>query len=638
MASLEELEARATELGDGLGDCARSQDHNVNDNASLSSLSDAPSDGEQPNGKRKTTATRKKNPGGGRKQGGTTKTASAGKEDSSKKGPGRRRGKKGTTVSDGAVAVGVRSSKRIAHVAPESPAPPEEKPNKRRRLERALPHAASDSLNHKQLAPKTQPQQGPDTAQVERVTPEFQPPAQDHTQPPAEDQHEELPSPVESPRPTQDERSDTAEEESNSQMPVISADQRSDTAKESNAQTPVISADQRSDTAKEESVVQAASEAIQTPPTGKTTPSVKIPKQKVDTKNPTELNDTEAMKKTVPVSMSANDTKKSGNVSGVNIGSGAPKGKVKAAQGQPSQKKGKKVAKAKETPGADGADSLEHHSDADDYVDEDDGEEEEEDEVFPVSMSVRQEKLEAPAREQVARYLQNPKDRLSDNVRTHIRSRANHCPDAATSCFPLARDCLITGKGSLKCVYHLLVDNITKKRDRGGLVALTGVPYPPRRNPPTPKGQPEPASAYDKCKLPVGKDGQQHCHCGCAIDDAVWGLLLWKTGRIQYMGRVNGYEFTCNPPTPAQRNFEITRLKSLGFQLDDFFTHELDEGGKSYQERERYTILLRQIARLQRELGFGPQLSVDGLLRFEPKEEKQEEQQEKDVEMVDAVS
>ncbi|KAL0568687.1 hypothetical protein V5O48_013293 [Marasmius crinis-equi] len=317
------------------------------------------------------------------------------------------------------------------------------------------------------------------------------------------------------------------------------------------------------------------------------------------------------------------------------------KGKMKVAsthkQEARSMRNEKKAAKLKEgeiRAGGDGAESSEPQTDVADDLD--DGEDEE-DHVFTLNMTARQEKLEERAKGEVERYLRNPKERLTDNVRTHIRTRASHCPEAATSCFPLARDCLITAQGRMKCVYHVLVDKVSKKRDRAGLIALTGVPYPPSKGIPPVQGRPEPVGAYNKCKLPVGRDGQEHCHCGCAIEDAVWGLLLWKTGRIQYMGRANGYEFTRNLPTPAQRNFEITRLKSLGFQLDDFFTHELDAGGNFYRERQRYEIALRQIARLQRELGFGPQLSADGLLKLEPKRDEGEEderEEEKDGDIV----
>ncbi|KAL0569170.1 hypothetical protein V5O48_012798 [Marasmius crinis-equi] len=276
-----------------------------------------------------------------------------------------------------------------------------------------------------------------------------------------------------------------------------------------------------------------------------------------------------------------------------------------------NQRAGK--VKAKEQP----ANSQSNAADAEDV---DDCESEEE-YVFSQEMMARQHKLETRAKDEVERYLRNPQERLTDDVRTHIRARANHCPEAATSCFALARDCLITGTGCVKCVYHVLVDKSTKKRDRAGLVELTGVPYPPRGIPPTPPGQPEPVDAYNKRKLPRGKSGEEYCHCGCSIEDAVWGLVLWKTGKIQYMGRAHGYEVLRNPPTPGQRNFEITRLKSFGFRLDDFFTHELVAGGTSYRERERAEIVWKQIARLQREVGCGPQLTLDGLLTMKTEEQ-----------------
>ncbi|KAK1219011.1 hypothetical protein PQX77_018278, partial [Marasmius sp. AFHP31] len=102
-----------------------------------------------------------------------------------------------------------------------------------------------------------------------------------------------------------------------------------------------------------------------------------------------------------------------------------------------------------------------------------------------------------------------------------------------------------------------------KTKDR-----LKGILYEPT---PPMTVQEDPATGlYKRLRVPRGKDFEPYCHCGCRLEDAIWGLYLWKTGSIVYHSKTDRYDI---PPTPAQRNFEITQLKSLGIQLDDLWTH-----------------------------------------------------------------
>ncbi|KAL0569087.1 hypothetical protein V5O48_012889 [Marasmius crinis-equi] len=171
----------------------------------------------------------------------------------------------------------------------------------------------------------------------------------------------------------------------------------------------------------------------------------------------------------------------------------------------------------------------------------------------------------------------------------------------AISCYPLARDSLVTRCGMLKCVYHALVDKNSKKRDKEGEEELLGVPYAPTKADTlnTAEGKAQ-GSAFNRLKLLKMADGEEYCHCGCRLEDAIWGLWLWKTGKIEYNGVSHGYELQRKPPTPSQRNFEITRLKGLGVRLQDLWTHELVLG--KYQERSSEQIIVGRINALVQEL------------------------------------
>ncbi|KAL0564972.1 hypothetical protein V5O48_017059 [Marasmius crinis-equi] len=191
-------------------------------------------------------------------------------------------------------------------------------------------------------------------------------------------------------------------------------------------------------------------------------------------------------------------------------------------------------------------------------------------------------------------------ERLNDRQRTHVRSYALHCPEATISCYPLARDALVTRRGLLKCVYHYQVDKgaNAKKRDSPQMDSeLTGVPYPATKATTlhTKEGKAE-GGAYNRVNLRKNKKGEEICDCGCLLDDAIWGLYLWKTGRIAYNGQSHGYEKQGRPPTPAQRNFEITRLKSFGIELDDLWTHKLILG--KWMRRSPEKLLQLRVQRL----------------------------------------
>ncbi|KAL0058330.1 hypothetical protein AAF712_014998 [Marasmius tenuissimus] len=247
----------------------------------------------------------------------------------------------------------------------------------------------------------------------------------------------------------------------------------------------------------------------------------------------------------------------------------------------------------------------------------DDGESDEDsnsDEPFWVS-DPKAYDLERKSVEAVRKYLQAPRsNRLKDSLRTHIRARASYCPEAAISCFELARDVLVTRRGQLKCIYHHLVDKTSQVNDTKGGDQLTGVPYAPVKATKlvTPNGVAA-GGAFNRLTLPKNPEGREYCHCGCHVEDAVWGLVLWKTGKIAYDGQEHGYERRRKPPTPADRNFEIMRLKGLGITLAHYWTHEAQVNGQG-QVLEYRELTLQE--RLQRRSSSEQQSmpNLDGLL------------------------
>ncbi|KAJ8090493.1 hypothetical protein PM082_002381 [Marasmius tenuissimus] len=172
---------------------------------------------------------------------------------------------------------------------------------------------------------------------------------------------------------------------------------------------------------------------------------------------------------------------------------------------------------------------------------------------------------EAHAVHSVWNFLHNPSDpkaRLDDQARAHIRADASHCPEAGDSCFELAKQVLVTREGQLKCIYHHKSDKTTRTNDKDAGKKDEGEQK-------TKKG-PGPL-----VQLPVGDDGKEHAHCGCTIEDAVWGFYLWKTIRISYGGRTQGYG-DHTPPLPRTCNFMITLLRSRGVELQDVWRWRRD--------------------------------------------------------------
>ncbi|KAL0563834.1 hypothetical protein V5O48_018230 [Marasmius crinis-equi] len=211
----------------------------------------------------------------------------------------------------------------------------------------------------------------------------------------------------------------------------------------------------------------------------------------------------------------------------------------------------------------------------------------------PYIYTEARQKKEVKSKLGITRYLETGGNaRLKYGLRAHARERASHARRAGTSCYGLAFDCLVSRQKMVKCIYHRLVDKTTRKRDQPGQVLL-GVPYPPMTSKDLKTLDGVMVNGY---KLPVNTRGEAYCHCGCRLDDAVWGFFLWKSGRIEYNGDGHGYEVDRKPPTPAQRNFEITRLKNLGFELEDMWTHELVLG--VYRELTPKQIFQRCVGRL----------------------------------------
>ncbi|KAL0067317.1 hypothetical protein AAF712_005543 [Marasmius tenuissimus] len=231
----------------------------------------------------------------------------------------------------------------------------------------------------------------------------------------------------------------------------------------------------------------------------------------------------------------------------------------------------------------------------------------------PFGIHPKDTRKEVKANEAIRRYLAAPSsNRLKAGTQAYIRAHASHCLAAAVTCPELSQDVLVTREGQLKCLYHFAVDKTSRKTDKSE-GRLTGVPYSVKGTGKK-KNQNKDSEGnsnrkrtknlldvYSRLDLPRVEDGgEQHCHCGCRLEDAIWGLYLWKTGRIEYNGKVQGYGKEHIPP--RQRNFEITRLKSNKFELDDVWTH-VKVNGLQYRERSEAERRLARASRLQSQEG-----------------------------------
>ncbi|KAL0570597.1 hypothetical protein V5O48_011364 [Marasmius crinis-equi] len=223
-------------------------------------------------------------------------------------------------------------------------------------------------------------------------------------------------------------------------------------------------------------------------------------------------------------------------------------------------------------------------------------------------------RAEAHAIASVKKYLQNPsaqENRLDENARAHIRECADFCPEAGMSCYALAKDALTTCETQIKCIYHQKSDKGSAKRDDTCDGELTGVPYEvirPRlekkadqeqadHNRTTPK-TPKP-SVYERLVLPQTETGEEYCHCGCRLRDAIWGFYLWKSGKISYNGKERGWGYDI-PMVPKVRNITIVHLESIGVDLEDLWEYELV--GSQYAPVSEVTRLERRLAKLQAQL------------------------------------
>ncbi|KAL0057838.1 hypothetical protein AAF712_015507 [Marasmius tenuissimus] len=235
--------------------------------------------------------------------------------------------------------------------------------------------------------------------------------------------------------------------------------------------------------------------------------------------------------------------------------------------------------------------------------------------------------LEEQTREAVEKYLNDPRpaNRLDTRFRKHIRDSAKNCPEAAKACYELSRDILVTKSSLLKCIYYQTVDKSCRKWDGpDGKGPMTGTPYE-STDPSTVSKAEEVNGAvkaaggivYAKHKTRVSPSGQEICDCGCLVEDAIWGLYLWKTGRIEYEGRSEGYN---SPPHPRTCGFAIASLKTWGICLDHIWMHEWDPNGTGYRRRSEQEPLRGLVLHFGQMLhdrgGAASLVGLEGLLSF----------------------
>ncbi|KAL0566690.1 hypothetical protein V5O48_015314 [Marasmius crinis-equi] len=304
--------------------------------------------------------------------------------------------------------------------------------------------------------------------------------------------------------------------------------------------------------------------------TGDDVPKVEQGKSSCETKELVELEQTKAKE------VSANTPAREGDES-EKAGEGQSSAVEGAAEGK-SEKKNQPTNKGKQKaivrPNVEEEEEEGRETDVD-----------ESDEEKPYVYTAARQRKEDKAKLAVTRYLEmGGKEVLRHGLRAHVRERASHTRRVGTACYNLA-----------KCLSAFIIVWWTRLRgneiSRGG--ELLGVPYAPLtvKELKTVEGV-----TVNGFKLPVTAAGEPYCHCGCRLEDAIWGFFLWKSGRIEYDGDGHGYEVARKPPTPAQRNFEITRLKRLGFELEDMWSHELVLG--VYRELTPKDVFQRRVGHL----------------------------------------
>ncbi|KAJ8095474.1 hypothetical protein PM082_023244 [Marasmius tenuissimus] len=199
----------------------------------------------------------------------------------------------------------------------------------------------------------------------------------------------------------------------------------------------------------------------------------------------------------------------------------------------------------------------------------------------------RNEEMENYALEAIERFVSNPisSNSIPGNLQGYIRDHASRCPQAGSTCREIAVQTLVSKQAYLKCNYHhhsgkhnnrYIHDNADPN---AACPRLTGVPYPPSE--PTRSEEAKPYrkekdgnASLEKLQIPL-KDGVEFCHCGCTVEDALWGFYLWKTGEIHEGDRWDNYR--TDWLDPRQRKFHIERLKEHGVRLENLWEYRLNE-------------------------------------------------------------
>ncbi|KAL0059489.1 hypothetical protein AAF712_013754 [Marasmius tenuissimus] len=210
---------------------------------------------------------------------------------------------------------------------------------------------------------------------------------------------------------------------------------------------------------------------------------------------------------------------------------------------------------------------------------------------------------------------------LSHTLRGYIRGHASRCPEAATTCREIAIQVLVSQQAFIKCNYHH-----KSGKHRGRYIfdgmnpddpspRVTGVPFPPSEPKKTEEDQSfrkekDNWAPLVRCEIPK-RNGIEVCHCGCTLEDALWGLYLWKTGEIasaSNSGRWDNYR--TDWIDPRQRKFIIERLREHGVRLDHLWKYRLEDKGpvrvyvevsKADRLRAQIKVLTEMLAELEGE-------------------------------------
>ncbi|KAL0062835.1 hypothetical protein AAF712_010290 [Marasmius tenuissimus] len=211
------------------------------------------------------------------------------------------------------------------------------------------------------------------------------------------------------------------------------------------------------------------------------------------------------------------------------------------------------------------------------------------------------------------------RDELLENEA--IEAIEQFCPEAATTCRELAIQVLVSQQAFIKCNYHhksgkhrrrYIFDDMNPDDPSPRVTGVPFAPSEPKKNEDDQSFRKEKDTWAPLVRFEMPKrNGIEVCHCGCTLEDALWGLYLWKTSEIasaSSSGRWDNYR--TDWIDPRQRKLIIERLREHGVRLEHLWKYRLEAKGpvrvyvevsKADHLRAQITVLMEMLAELEGE-------------------------------------